>query len=87
MLVELALGDAYGAGFEFAYLDPGMVRSVQAAGRAVRTPEDRAFVMLIGRRFAERPYLERLPAEWQERLVAVEDPTEALRRFWKDDSS
>jgi DNA excision repair protein ERCC-2 len=73
-----------GAGFEFAYLDPGMVRSIQAGGRAIRTPEDRGFVMLIGRRFAEPPYLERLPAEWRERMVRVEDPVEAIERFWKE---
>ena len=40
----------FGQGFDYAYLFPGMSRVVQAAGRVIRAPEDRAAVVLVGRR-------------------------------------
>jgi DNA excision repair protein ERCC-2 len=85
---ELRLIEAYyerelGRGFEFAYLYPGLVRAVQAGGRAIRSADDRAFVMLLGRRFTEPRYRERLPRFWQEELVVAPDPLPVLRAFWK----
>ena len=44
------------AGFEYAYLQPGMTRVVQAAGRLIRSETDRGVIALICRRFLEKPY-------------------------------
>ena len=71
-----------GAGFEFAYVFPGLNRVVQAAGRAIRTPSDRAPVLLLGRRFSEPLDRERLPDWWRAELIDVEDPVPALSAFW-----
>lgn len=73
-----------GAGFEHAYLLPGLSRAVQAGGRAIRSASDRAFVMLIGRRFMQRQYQRGLPAFWREELVPSEDPVAEIRAFWSD---
>ncbi|MCK6526565.1 ATP-dependent DNA helicase [Myxococcota bacterium] len=64
-LLREHLQGRFGRGFEYAYLYPGMSRVVQAAGRVIRGPEDRATVVLLCRRFAERRALELLPADWQ----------------------
>jgi DNA excision repair protein ERCC-2 len=72
-----------GQGFDYAYLFPGLGRAVQAAGRALRTPEDRAAILLLCRRFSEPMYRERLPAWWREELLDVSDPVPALRAFWE----
>lgn len=69
-------------GFAFAYLYPGLRRVVQAGGRAIRGPGDRAVIVLLGRRFAEPLYRDALPAWWREELVTVDDPVPALERFW-----
>ena len=55
-----------GAGFEYAMLYPGMQRVVQAAGRVIRTAEDRGVIALLGRRFIERRHADCLPADWRQ---------------------
>jgi DNA excision repair protein ERCC-2 len=73
-----------GAGFEHAYLLPGLSRAVQAGGRAIRSATDEAFIMLIGRRFGERLYQRGLPGFWREELVKTDDPVAEVAAFWKD---
>ena len=72
--------DRYGSGFRYAYQVPGMARVVQAAGRVIRTPEDKGAIVLIGRRFLQRGYQAFFPEDWQpERSNA---PAEALEGLW-----
>jgi len=52
------------AGFEFAYMMPGLSRVLQAAGRIIRTEKDRGVLLLIDRRFAAFRYRTLLPREW-----------------------
>ena len=49
----------FGAGYDYTYLVPGIQKVVQAAGRVIRTQEDRGIVYLIDDRFA-RTLLEAL---------------------------
>lgn len=72
-------------GFEFAYVVPGMTRVIQAAGRLLRTPEDRGVIALLDRRFAAAPYRNFLPSWWlSERAVKhlVGTPSEVARGFF-----
>lgn len=74
-----------GEGYAYAYTYPGMNRVLQAAGRVIRTPEDRGVVVLLDDRYAEEPYRHLLPAHWRD-VCAVGDAAslaERLRRFWK----
>ena len=54
---------AFGAGYDYTYLFPGIRKVVQAAGRVIRTPSDRGSVHLIDDRFA-RPEVRRLLPPW-----------------------
>ena len=54
---------AFGAGYEYTYLFPGIRKVVQAAGRVIRTPSDHGSVHLIDDRFA-RPEVRRLLPPW-----------------------
>ncbi|MFN7144720.1 MAG: helicase C-terminal domain-containing protein, partial [Myxococcota bacterium] len=56
--------ERFGEGFPLAYVQPGMTRVVQAAGRVVRTPEDRGVVVLVCQRFLRNTYAERMPVTW-----------------------
>jgi Rad3-related DNA helicase len=61
----------FGAGYDYAYLYPGIRKVVQAAGRVIRTPSDRGSVHLIDDRF-RRPEVQRLlPGWWQIRHSAL----------------
>ena len=59
------LQDAFGAGFDYAYLVPGLRKVVQAAGRVIRTPEDRGTVFLIDDRFCRADVRALLPGWWE----------------------
>ena len=68
-----------GAGFEYAYLVPGLARAVQAGGRVLRGPDDVGAIVLLDRRFAEPEYFDRLPAWWRDEIVRTSDPVPAAR--------
>jgi DNA excision repair protein ERCC-2 len=70
------------AGFEYAFLYPGLARVVQAAGRVIRGPTERGVIVLFGARFAEPRYHALLPEYWQKEAVCTEDPLPAVQRFW-----
>jgi DNA excision repair protein ERCC-2 len=70
-------------GFEYAYLYPGINRVLQAAGRVIRTENDRGVVLLIDQRYARYQYGSLLREEWDP--VRVQDTrqlADALQRFW-----
>ena len=72
-----------GAGFEYAYLFPGMNRVLQAAGRVIRSETDRGVVLLIDARFAEARFRRLFPPWWQPRTVRdASEMKAALEEFW-----
>ena len=58
------LQQAFGAGFDYTYLYPGLRKVVQAAGRVIRSHEDEGVVYLIDDRFARPQVQALLPAWW-----------------------
>jgi DNA excision repair protein ERCC-2 len=73
-----------GSGFEFAYLYPGINRVLQAAGRVIRSENDRGTVLLIDERFSRPVYRSLLPSYWQPVRVGDQDKLrEALAAFWE----
>jgi Rad3-related DNA helicase len=72
------------AGFEFAYMYPGVNRVLQAAGRVIRSERDRGVVLLLDRRFAAMRYRALMPREWQPKIVRNEAQlADCLHRFWE----
>ncbi|MBK6007189.1 hypothetical protein JJB11_13900 [Ramlibacter ginsenosidimutans] len=55
----------FGAGYDYTYLYPGLQKVVRAAGRVIRTHEDRGIVYLIDDRFARPAVRALLPAWWK----------------------
>ncbi len=82
-LVRAFFDAELGAGFDHAYLLPGLARSVQAAGRVLRGPDDVAAIVLVDRRFCEPQYRDRLPAWFRDEWVQASDPVPALEAFWR----
>ncbi len=73
----------YAAGFEYAYLYPGMNRVLQAVGRVIRSEHDRGAVLLIDTRFREPRCRRLFPPWWQPQFVAGPGPlSAALEQFW-----
>jgi DNA excision repair protein ERCC-2 len=76
------------AGFEFAYVYPGINRVLQAAGRVIRSETDRGVILLIDERFTETTYRRLLPADWpaQTRVADEADLQSLLAAFWAADT-
>lgn len=53
-------------GFDYAYRYPGMNKVLQAAGRVIRTEDDRGVILLLDERFQREKGKEIFPKEWAE---------------------
>lgn len=72
-----------GQGFDYAFRYPGMNKVLQAAGRVIRTAEDRGVVLLLDERFLQPEYLPLFPREWQERSLCDSGQVQAAAQtFW-----
>lgn len=72
-----------GMGFEFAYIYPGINKVLQAAGRVIRSENDRGVVLLIDERFTNYSYRELLPGEWKPHIVGSADEIiHIVDEFW-----
>lgn len=70
-------------GFDFAYQFPGMNKVLQAAGRVIRTPEDKGLILLLDDRFLRRDYLELFPREWEHfQMVNRNNVSHCIADFW-----
>jgi len=74
-LLKRYYDDHYGAGFEFAYLIPGMTRVVQSAGRVIRSETDIGAIALLCKRFTQESYTRFFPSDWYD-----ETPRELVSR-------
>ena len=72
-----------GEGFDYAYRYPGMNKVLQAAGRVIRTKEDRGVIALLDERFLQWEYRRLFPREWEEYTVCShESVSNVLKNFW-----
>lgn len=71
-------------GFFYSYTCPGLAKVLQAAGRVIRTEEDRGVIVLIDDRFARYSYRSMFPGEWADaEYVTVDNIAPRLEEFWK----
>ena len=71
-------------GYEYAYLYPGMNKVLQAAGRVIRTQDDRGVVALLDERFLYSSYRAMFPREWSNYKVVDQKSVEAaVGEFWE----
>jgi len=76
--------ERFDMGFAYAYQYPGMTRVLQAAGRLIRSEDDRGVLLLLDERFAHESTRELLPSEWPA-AVTTRTPDalrEVVETFW-----
>ena len=73
-------------GRDYAYLNPGMNKVMQAVGRVIRSEKDRGAVLLIDERYTWRQYQDLFRAEWKNYQVVLtpEEVEENLAKFFKN---
>lgn len=73
-----------GSGFDYAYRYPGMNKVLQAAGRVIRTPQDKGVVLLIDDRFTAPDTRCLMPPHWNHLKIirSTEEFRADLSAFW-----
>ncbi|WP_250435999.1 ATP-dependent DNA helicase [Caballeronia sp. ATUFL_F2_KS9A] len=75
--MKARMHEAFGEGYAYTYLFPGLQKVVQAAGRVIRGPLDRGVLYLIDDRFARAEVRRLLPAWWQVKVLRQRDLSES----------
>ena len=71
-------------GYDYAYQYPEMNKVLQAAGRVIRTAQDRGVILLLDDRFLRPEIQDLFPREWTEYgLVTRETVGGWLKHFWE----
>ena len=73
-------------GYNYAYLYPAMIKTAQAAGRVIRSENDRGVVVLIDERYRDPNIIKLLPSHWKD-LHYTGDPlslSKYLEKFWNE---
>lgn len=70
-------------GFDYAYRFPGMNKVLQAAGRVIRTRQDKGVILLLDERFRESQYQKLFPREWSDmKRVTLPRLENEVQEFW-----
>ncbi|GAA0065882.1 ATP-dependent DNA helicase [Clostridium perfringens] len=73
-------------GFDYAYVYPGIIKVLQAAGRCIRTEKDKGIVLLLDDRYFTNKYKNLLPREWFLNILveSEEGIKNTCENFWKE---
>jgi Rad3-related DNA helicase len=74
-------------GYEYAYMNPGMNKVMQAVGRLIRSENDRGAALLIDDRYMMNEYRDLFSRAWKGYEVATcpDDVKTVLAEFYKND--
>ncbi len=78
-------GENLRRGFNYAYTYPGLNRVFQAAGRVIRTENDKGFIVLCDDRYKLGEYYTNFPSHWSENIKHIGSPARLEReitQFW-----
>ncbi len=77
-----------GEGFQYAYMNPGMNKVMQAVGRLIRSENDVGSALLIDERYVEEDYQKLFARTWKgyEIVRSKEEIKESLSSFYRNKS-
>jgi DNA excision repair protein ERCC-2 len=61
----------FGKGWDYGYLFPAFNKTLQSAGRCIRTEKDRGIVVFLDERYAWNNYLRCFPKDWNMRVSVL----------------
>lgn len=72
-------------GYDYSYKFPGMNKVCQAAGRVIRTVEDKGVILLLDERLLQYSYKKIFPREWNDyKVVNINNVKEKIDLFWDE---
>ena len=72
----------FGQGFDYGYVFPAMNRTLQAAGRCIRSETDRGAIVLLDERFAWANYRRCFPEDFE--FEVTDEPRAELAHFFRN---
>jgi len=72
----------YGRGWDYGYVFPAIVKTMQNAGRCIRSEKDRGVIVFLDERYAWKNYLKCFPSEWDMRITKT--PENEIERFFRE---
>lgn len=74
-----------GMGYNYAYTYTGLNRVYQAAGRVIRTKEDKGFVVLVDDRYAKMSHRRTFPNSWKNIRILndISSLSRIISEFWQ----
>ncbi|MGL5259504.1 MAG: ATP-dependent DNA helicase [Lachnospiraceae bacterium] len=71
-------------GFQYAYQYPAINNVLQAAGRVIRTMEDKGIIVLLDYRFTNNGYKSLFPKDWSQiSNVTINNIKNSILKFWE----
>jgi len=77
--------EKFGKGWSYAYIYPAIIKALQAAGRVIRSPEDKGVIVFLDKRYAWKNFKECFPKELN--LIKTENPKALIKEFWEKQDS
>jgi len=88
LMAEFFAGSENGElGQTMAYNQPAMARVIQAAGRLIRSPEDRGIICLVDPRFERSELQNFFPSYWQPHAMSLNEVKKSVNAYWLHDMS
>ena len=71
----------FSKGWDYGYLFPAFTKTIQAAGRCIRSERDRGIIIFLDERYAWSNYYRCFPPNWNMRVTLLYK--EIIRKFWE----
>ncbi|VVB66222.1 ATP-dependent DNA helicase [Candidatus Gugararchaeum adminiculabundum] len=71
----------FGKGWEYGYLFPAIIKGLQAAGRCVRSENDKGLIVFLDERFAWQNYSKCFPKDFD--YIISAQPELLAKKFWQ----
>ncbi len=75
----------FGMGFNYSFSYPAMAKSIQAAGRVIRSESKKGLIIFMDDRFLKKDYMESMPKFWFEKSpneLAESGLLASIKKFW-----
>ncbi|MBL7100956.1 MAG: ATP-dependent DNA helicase [Nanoarchaeota archaeon] len=71
----------FGKGWDYGYVFPAMIRTIQNAGRCIRSEEDKGVIVFLDERYVWQNYSKCFPKDWQIKTTRM--PIGLIEDFFK----
>ena len=74
--------DKYGRGLQYGYIFPAMIKTLQNAGRCIRSQQDRGAIIFLDERYQLPMYKECFPEEYNVKVMG--DYKKGIQEFFNN---